>query len=521
MPETQDDIFYRAMLARDHRFDGKFFVAVKTTGIYCRPICPAKPHRRNLEFFLTAAAAEREGYRPCLRCRPECAPQSPGWLGTSAVVQQGLKLIAADDRLGVDENQFAARLGVTARHLRRLFVAEVGQTPKQVSDNNRLNFARRLVVETNLPLIAVADSAGFASLRRFNSAFLQRFHRSPSQLRRPTGSRATGSRAAGSSNPASVDHRAITLRLAYRPPFDWHWLNRFYRRHALPGIETITDNEYARVFQVGKTIGWMSAAPDPSGHSIQLRVVADDPAILLEIVRRTRRMFDLDCDPLLIASAFDSNRFLQELCTTHPGLRLPLGWDPFESAVGAILGQFVSVEYAVAMMGQLVRNYGQPATHPLTGEPIKLFPTPEVVADADLLHVKTTGVRRQTLRTLARHIADGTIQLSTTQDPHAFRESLLNIHGIGPWSAHYMSLRCIGDTDAFPATDLILRRALERLPDLDLPSLAPWRGYAAMYLWKHFASVLSRPKKSVDLAPASIEIATSSAELATQETIAC
>src|SRR5918999_1180009 len=215
--------FYEAMLARDYRFDGKFFVAVKTTGVYCRPICPARPKRQNVEFFPDAASAELAGYRPCLRCRPECAPLSPAWWGKKAVVQRALKLIARNEFHQTNEDQFAGRLGLSGRHLRRLFDEEIGQTPKQIADNNRLNFARKLIVETEMPIMTVARTAGFASLRRFNDAFQRRFRRAPSQLRRLR------------SKTDSKD--GIELKLSFRPPYDWQTLIRFYQSHPIPGVE--------------------------------------------------------------------------------------------------------------------------------------------------------------------------------------------------------------------------------------------------------------------------------------------
>jgi AraC family transcriptional regulator of adaptative response / DNA-3-methyladenine glycosylase II len=475
-----DDSLYRAVVARDYRFDGKFVVGVKTTGVYCRPICPAKPKRENVEFFASPGAAERAGYRPCLRCRPECAPEGVGLHAGSETVRRGLQRIAANEFAGAGEEAFAARLGVTARHLRRMFVSELGQTPKQVADAHRLNFARKLVVETGLPLTRVAHAAGFGSLRRFNDAFLRRFGRNPSALRK-------GKR--------QEEKGTLEITLAYRPPYDWKAIHAFFAAHEVPGLERIQEGTYERLFCIGGTTGVMTLAPDPERPALRMRVIAGDPAVLLDLTHRVRRMFDLDADPLLVANSFGEVPIMRELAAKHPGLRIPRCFDPFETAVCAILGQLVSLEYARTLAGQVVAHYGEEAVHPLTGAPVRLFPTAERLAAADLAGVKTTGARKEAIRTFSRRVLEGGISLSEAQDPGAFRAALLEIPGIGPWTAQYMSLRCIADTDAFPATDLILKRALELHAAIDLTPVKPWRGYAAIYLWKEYAQSLSKRKE--------------------------
>jgi AraC family transcriptional regulator of adaptative response / DNA-3-methyladenine glycosylase II len=475
-----EDTLFKAVLARDYRFDGKFVVGVKTTGVYCRPICPAKPGRRNVEFFPTARAAERAGYRPCLRCRPECAPDGLAPHAGSHLVRRGLQRIAANEFPGAGEDAFAANLGISARHLRRLFVSELGQTPKQVADAHRLNFARKLVVETALPLTRVAHAAGFGSLRRFNDAFLQRFRRTPSALRR-------GRRHAGED--------ALEITLAYRPPYDWPAIHAFFAAHEVPGLETIRDGSYQRLFRIAGSTGLLTLQPDGQRPVLRMRVVTADPAVLLDLSHRVRRMFDLDADPLLVANTFADVPVMRRLAEKHPGLRIPRCFDPFETAVCAILGQLVSLEYARTLAGQVVAHCGEPAVHPLTGESVRLFPSPARLAQADLASVGTTRARKHAIRLLSRCVLDGTLSLSEAQDPEAFRAALLDIPGIGPWTAQYMSLRCIADTDAFPATDLILKRALELHAPVDLAPLKPWRGYAAIYLWKEYAQSLSKRKE--------------------------
>jgi AraC family transcriptional regulator of adaptative response / DNA-3-methyladenine glycosylase II len=473
--------FYEAMLARDYRFDGKFFVAVKTTGVYCRPICPARPKRENVEFFTDAASAELAGYRPCLRCRPECAPLSPAWWGKKALVQRALKLIARNEFHDTNEEAFAERLGVSARHLRRLFEEEIGQTPKQIADNNRLNFARQLIVETEMPVTTVARTAGFSSLRRFNDAFQKRFRRAPSRLRKSRSKR---------------DNRdGIVLELSFRPPYDWQTIMRFYQSHPIPGIERATADSFERVFRIGDTIGLIRVEAIAGESRLKLSIVTADPRILFEVVGRVRRMFDLDSDPMLVADGLAKDSLLAKLCDRFPGLRLPGGWDPFETAVCSILGQLVSAEGRRHLVGELVRGYGEEIGHPVTGEKAYLFPSADTLARSDLGKVRTTIARRETIREFSRRVLSGAISLSEAQDPLAFRKALLETKGIGPWSAEYISLRSIGDTDAFPGTDLILRRVLEIHPDLDPDAVKPWRSYAAVYLWKEFAEILSRRKR--------------------------
>ena len=477
---TQEDIYYQAYLARDHRFDGKFFIGVKTTGIYCRPICPSNPMRKNVEFFNDALSAEKAGYRPCLRCRPESAPSSPAWMGRSATVQRALKLISANGLLEKDEDAFAALLGMSARHLRRLFEEELGKTPKQISDAGRLGFSRKLIVETRLPITEIAFTSGFSSIRRFNEAFKDRFHRAPSELRR------------GSEVPGD---RAIQLSLSYRPPLDWSSLLRFYQGHAISGIESVDHNHYRRVFDMDGAVGALELTQNPKTHALILRITTPEVRSLYRVVQNIRHMFDLDSDPALISAAFSKDAFMSGLGEKHPGLRLPRGWDPYETAVCTILGQLVSTEQAARLVKQLVENYGPKVTNPVTGEPAFLFPSVHTLARETLAKVGTTQARKNTIQELSRRILSKDLRLDSTQDPQSFRKALLELKGIGPWSAEYISLRALGDTDAFPGSDLILKRVTDQNPGLRIEAFRPWQAYAAIYLWKEFAATFSKKKE--------------------------
>jgi AraC family transcriptional regulator, regulatory protein of adaptative response / DNA-3-methyladenine glycosylase II len=285
------------------------------------------------------------------------------------------------------------------------------------------------------------------------------------------------------------------INLLFKPPYDWQTIIRFYQSHPIPGVERVTGYSFERVFRVGNTIGFLQVRAMVAEPQLKLRTTTADPHILCEVISRVRKMFDLDSDPVLIANCFAQAPVLAKLCERFPGLRLPRGWDPFETAICSILGQLVSAEQRSNLVDQIVRGYGDEITHPVSGETTCLFPRPEVLAKSDLSEVRTTVARREAIRDFSRRVLSGAISLSEAQDPMVFRKALLETKGLGPWSAEYISLRAIGDTDAFPKTDLILKRALKLHPDLNLEPIKPWRSYAAIYLWKEFAQTLSRRKK--------------------------
>jgi len=470
--------FYRALLARDHRFDGKFFVAVKTTGIYCRPICPARPKCENVEFFKTAQAAERAGYRPCLRCRPESAPGSPAWNGKQTTVERALRLLAQGALEHQSEEVLADRLGVSGRHLRRLFEKELGQTPKQLHDVNRLNFARKLIVETSLPFTEIAFSTGFRSLRRFNDAVKQRFHRPPSALR--------------ASLNGAESSSMIRLGLAYRPPFDWRSLLGYYRRHHVAGVDAIEGDAYSRVFALDGAdgAGYFLIRPDGRKPELALEICLPDTGCLLRVVQRIRHMFDLDSDPAVIAKAFAQAGILSTFQRRHPGARLARGFDPFETAIATIFGQVISVGQASRLMSQLATGYGAEVRHPVSGDRVRLFPAPDILAESDLRALAVTDMKRTAIREFSARVAGGLIRFDPAQDPTDFKRAVRMIKGIGAWSAEYMALRAFGDTDAFPEKDLVLQRFIKAHPRLDADAVRPWRSYAAVCLWNEQTEVI-------------------------------
>lgn len=475
----KDDVFYNAMLARDPRFDGKFFVGVKTTDIYCRPICPAKPKRENVEFFSNHLAAEKAGYRPCLRCRPESAPQSPAWIGKSALVRRALKMIHHQETLEFNEDQFADLFGVSARHLRRLFVEEIGKTPKQLSAENRLNLARKLISETSLPVTEVAFASGFNSIRRFNDAFNDRFKKSPTEIRR---------------KPSSKEN-SLCVHLSYRPPFDFAGLMHFYKSHTVGDLEWLEEGCMHRIVEANGKVGKVTISDLPDESCIKLQIDFPDTSALFGIISRTRCLLDLDSDPVIVANCLESDKAMMALLKKHPGIRLPSGWDPYEVAVAAILGQVVSVERGRALVSDLIELAGSDSGINRNGKSIRLFPTPAQVLKADLSSLKTTHRRKDTLVAFSKALVKGEISLEPTQDVEIFVEKILNIPGIGPWTANYMALKALRHTDAFPNTDLIIARAIAEHPKTNFTSFSPWKGYVAALLWREYSQVLKKSRR--------------------------
>jgi AraC family transcriptional regulator of adaptative response / DNA-3-methyladenine glycosylase II len=476
---TRDDTFYKAMLARDHRFDGKFFVGVKTTGIYCRPICPAKPKRENVEFFQNSLEAEKAGYRPCLRCRPESAPLSAVWIGKTAVVQRALKVLNNQETLHFNEDRFADQFGISARHLRRLFIEEIGKTPKQLAIENRLALTRKLITETSLPMADIAFAAGFKSIRRFNDAFKARFKRSPSEIRR---------------SPLSTD-RGLKITLPYRPPFDFEAILQSYRSHKVGHLEAFESSTMHRIIELDGKVGTISISNNIQKSCLELKIDFPDHSKIGAIVSRVRAWFDVDSDPIIIANQLEADPKISALVKKHPGLRLPSGWDPFEVAISTILGQLVSVERGRALVSDLIEMLGKDSGLTLQGERVKLFPTANAIAQADLKSLKTTAIRKRTLIAFSKAVDEGALSLNATQDVSLFMEKLLAIPGIGPWTASYMALKALRHTDAFPATDLILARAAEFHSQTAIEKMSPWRGYVAVLFWREYAEQLKKTKR--------------------------
>ena len=386
------DACYRAIATRDARFDGRFFTGVRTTGIYCRPICPARtPRRENVSFYPTAAAAQAAGFRPCLRCRPETSPARGAWHGTSNTVSRALMLIegGALDEAAVDT--LAARLGLGERQLRRLFHQHLGASPLAVAQTRRVLLARQLIDETDLAMTEVALAAGFGSLRRFNDTFHRLYGRPPSALRRRRGTAAIAA-------PGS----ALTLELPYRPPYDWAAMLGFLAARAIPGVERVADDCYTRTIELDGAFGTISVAPSRRGTSLVATVRFPQVTALPEILARLRRIFDLAADPLAIAAQLAEDPVMAPLVAARPGLRVPGAWDGFELAVRAILGQQITVAAATRLAGKLVAAYGTPLAPELVSPGLShAFPRPERLARADLATLGMPGARARALSAMA------------------------------------------------------------------------------------------------------------------------
>lgn len=481
------DRCYEAMRSRDLRFDGRFFTGVRTTGIYCRPVCPARtPKRENVRFFECAAAAEAAGFRPCKRCRPETAPGTPAWLGTSATVARGLRLIAegALDAAGVDD--LAERLGVGSRHLRRLFDEHLGASPLDVALTRRVHFARKLLDETNLPVADVAFAAGFSSVRRFHAVMHRTFREAPTSLRRAV-------RRGG--RPSPEGH--VALRLPYREPYAFDALLEYLGGRATPGVEEVRGGVYRRTFRLDEETGVLAVRRDADKSCLVLEAPVAARRRLLEIAERMRRVFDVAADPATIAAHLRRDPALRRSVRAQPGLRVPGAWDPFELAVRAILGQQVSVKGATTLAGRLAQRFGTPVPGADPSGPHLLFPDAATLADADVASIGMPRARGEAIRELARRVRDELLPLTWGGSAHAAVATLASIPGIGTWTAGYVAMRGLGMPDAFLEGDLGVRRALEtghgRLPTF-AETLAraepwrPWRAYAVMHLWMSAAA---------------------------------
>jgi len=487
-----DDQCYRALKTHDARFDGRFFVGVGTTGIYCRPVCTARtPHRENCRFFPSAAAAEGQGFRPCLRCRPELSPNDGAWRRGDAVVARALKLI---EQGVLDEEPLAAlaeRVDIGERQLRRLFVERLGVPPIGVQGTRRLLFAKQLLTETAMPVTEVAMAAGFGSLRRFNAAFLEAYRMAPRDLRKQR---------------VEVPGDTLTLRLGYRPPHDFAAMLDFLRGRALPGVEVVDATSYSRVIGPVEAPGWLRVSQWPDSprrdrgqstaeHALKLELHGASPTRMLEIVSRLRRMFDLDADPRAIADALSVDARLRPLLKQRPGLRVPSGWDGFEIAVRAIIGQQVSVAAARTLAARIAQRFGRPLVLPGADGLANLFPEPQALADADLAGIGLTQARAQALRTVARAVLDGAVDFRRDSSLDEFVARWTELPGIGPWTAQYIALRALGHPDAFPVEDLVLQRALPgdgsrlsaRALQVQSEAWRPWRAYSVILLWREAA----------------------------------
>lgn len=475
---------YDALRSQDARFDGRLYVGVRTTGVYCRPVCPARlPKFENCTFYAHAATAEKAGFRPCLLCRPEIAPGDTKTDALSRLARLALRRIEDGALNEASVDTLAAELGVTARHLRRAMQRELGVTPVELAQTQRLLHAKQLLTETAMTVTDVAFAAGFESVRRFNALFRSRYRLAPTALRRRV-------RAAGA-DPSSD---ALVFRVDYRPPYAWDTMLAFLGARAIPGVEAVVDGAYARTVRLGDYAGWISVRPRPPrgrrpAHALDVTLSASLQPVCVAVLSRVKGVFDTRANAAEIDRHLGRDALLAGAVSAHPGMRLPGAFDGFELALRAILGQQVSVRGATTLAGRAAHAFGDAVSTPFAGL-TRLSPTPQRLARARVATIAKLGMpgrRAETIRHVARAVVSGDVVLAPGADPEAVGERLEAIPGIGPWTASYVAMRALAWPDAFPHGDLGIHKALglTRRADIEARTAAwrPWRGYAAIYLW--------------------------------------
>jgi AraC family transcriptional regulator of adaptative response / DNA-3-methyladenine glycosylase II len=474
------DQCYQAVLTRDARFDGRFFVAVKTTRIYCRPICRVKqPLRKNCQFFSHAAAAEVAGFRPCKRCRPELAPGSSPMEISSQLARATAYHIGQDFLAEHSLPELAGKLGITDRQMRRVFHDEFGVSPVEFWQTQRLLLAKQLLTDSSMPVTSVALASGFQSLRRFNALLKERYRMTPTELRK------------GEKKQAAKNFPEFSFHLSYRPPFDWTRLLGFLSLRAIPHVESVQDGSYFRTVHVErrdrKFVGYIQVENASGERMLSVRISDALTPVCAVVLERVKRLFDLQADPAAIERALGS------LAAKRRGLRLPGSFDGFEMAVRAILGQQISVAGARTLAGRLALRFGVPLRTPA---PVltHLFPSPQRIAAAtvdEIAKLGITGQRAKTLIALAKAVAREELLLEPGRRIEETLGQLRKIPGIGEWTAQYIAMRALSWPDAFPHTDLGIRKALAENNPTKILALAekwrPWRAYAALHLWTNLA----------------------------------
>ncbi|QBI21925.1 DNA-3-methyladenine glycosylase 2 family protein [Egibacter rhizosphaerae] len=473
----------RALASRDSRFDGWFVAGVVSTGIYCRPSCPALPPARSaVRFWSTAAAAQQAGFRPCRRCRPDATPGSPEWDVRGDLVARAMRLIADGlvDREGV--NGLARALGYSSRQLHRQLTAELGAGAVALARAQRAQTARTLIESSDLPMADVAFAAGFGSVRQFNDTVRAVYATTPGALR---------AQARGQRSGVATSARSLVLRLPYRTPGDVEGTLAFLATRAIPGLEAACADAYTRGMRLAHGAAVVTLSPRSGGTPhVRATLRLDDLRDLSAAVQRCRRLLDLDADPRTIDDHLSADPALAPRVASAPGRRVPGSVDPFETAVRTILGQQVRVEAAREHVRRVTAARGKPLTTP-DGQVTHLFPTADALADASLDEIAMPGTRKEALRSLARAVAEGRLDLGPGADRGQTREDLLSVRGLGAWSVEYMAMRALGDPDALPAGDAGLRHALgipkgpraeQEVADR-AEDWRPWRAYAAQHLW--------------------------------------
>ncbi len=455
--------------AREKKYDGRIYFGVRTTKIYCRPMCPARPKPENILFFQSSAHAEASGMRPCLRCRPDISPEAKMWSGTSAVVGRALRMIANGSADELSLTAFAEKLGMSDRHLRRLFEEHLGASPMDVAISKRLHLARHLLEQTQKPITDIALASGFGSIRRFNDSFQARYKKPPKEFRK-------------NKKLNQQEQQLITLKLPYIAPYDWDSIYQFLKNHCIAGVERISDSVYHRICEIDGRVIDLQVSNDAKNSQLLLQINQAEVQDLRQILESVRRLFDIDHNP----------HSIENQSTKTEGIRIPGAFNPFETAIVIILGQMVSVEQAGIKSKKMTELFGKKLVQARDGF-THLFPTPEVLAHADLFPVGMTRSRAQAIHEFSKKILSGEIVLDQTSDLDETKKKLLAIHGFGPWTVQMIAMRCLADTDAFPEKDLIIQRVIE-LKKLNFEKFRPWRAYLTLWAWKKYAGQLSKKK---------------------------
>jgi AraC family transcriptional regulator, regulatory protein of adaptative response / DNA-3-methyladenine glycosylase II len=485
---------YKALSARDSRFDGVFFVGVTSTDIYCRPICPARtPKAVNCRFFATPQEAEHAGFRPCLRCRPELAPGSAPVDDAHRIAQlivQRLEEGQLDEQTGLEE--IADQFELSSRQIRRIVQSELGVPPIQLLLTRRLLLAKQLLTDTALPATDVAFASGFSSVRRFNDAFTRRYGMPPTRLRKKASDKASALDPLIPLVPLIEDERQTsTLQLSYRPPYDWGGILTFLRARALEGIEHVTDTSYARTVRLRDAKGWIRVTHSKKKHALLVELTHTLMPVLPALLARVRALFDLDARPDVIGRHLRKDTRLVAAVKANPGLRVPGAFSGFEMGLRAILGQQVTVKAATTISCRFVQAFGEPVVTPLA-ELNRFTPAPARVAAASVDDIARHGIiaaRARSIIALAAADASGELSLDggAQRNPDEAIARLAGLSGIGPWTAHYIAMRALRWPDAFPKEDIAVRRSLGDVTakEAELLSQAwrPWRSYAVMHLW--------------------------------------
>jgi len=481
-PAARRDIpYYRALTARDSRFDGVFYVGVTSTGIYCRPICPVKtPKEANCRFFTSAHAAEKESFRPCLRCRPELAPGNAPLDDAQRIAHLIAQRMEDGEIDAGGLETIAAQFELSTRQIRRIVQKEMGVSPMEFMQSRRFLLAKQLLSETALPITQIAFASGFSSLRRFNDAFLNRYRMPPTRLRK----KILGD------GEAFVQSETSTVQLVYRPPYDWEGLLAFLKARAMQGTESVTDNSYSRTVRIGKHQGWISVRHDPASRALLVQFTHALTPVLPALLSRLRNLFDLSARPDLIAAHLKKDKGLRKSVTANPGLRVPGAFDVFEMAVRAVLGQQVTVKAATTLAGRFAEAFGERIATPIP-DLMRLTPTAERVARARVSDIAKLGIiaaRATSIISLAEAYSTGALRLDASMNPDMAIAQLVKIPGIGPWTAHYIAMRALRWPDAFPKEDITIQKNLggvtaKRADELS-QAWRPWRSYAVLHIWR-------------------------------------